>query len=139
MSAYQQWKKLGKPTDHLMECWLLSQSNIPTTADDHVWAEWELSDLASDDPEKAWECILYAVPDTRFSDHLGLLAAGVLKNLLSYHGPDFIDRVEHQAKVDPKFAWTLGGVWRFQMSDEIWHRVQAVWGRSGWDGIPAKA
>jgi len=130
---------MGKPVDHLMECWLGSQSSIPEVKEEYSWAVLEPSDLAREDPERAWECILYAVPDPRFSDHLGLLAASVLEDLLSYHGPEFIDRVEHHARVDPKFAWTLGGVWQFQMSDEIWRRVQSVWDRRGWDGIPAEA
>jgi hypothetical protein len=138
MDTYQHWKELGEPIDYLMECWLCSQSEIPAVKQEHEWAAMEPSDLARDDPEKAWECILYAVPDPRFSDHLGLLAAGTLEDLLSYHGAEFIDRVEHQAKMDPKFAWTLGGVWKFQMSDEIWRRVQAVWDRRGWDGIPVE-
>src|SRR5450432_2495090 len=34
----------------------------------------------------------------------------------SFHGQDFIERVEVQAKTNPRFAWMLGGVWQFQMS-----------------------
>lgn len=59
-----------------------------------------------------------------------------MENLLSYHGADFIDRVEAQARSNPQFAYFLGGVWRDEMTDEVWARVQAVWERRGWDGIP---
>nr|WP_156089043.1 hypothetical protein [Paucibacter sp. KBW04] len=48
----------------------------------------------------------------------------------------FIERVEQLARQDPVFAWTLGVVWQCQMTDEIWARVQQVWDRRGWDGIP---
>lgn len=61
-----------------------------------------------------------------------------MEDLLSGHGAQFIDRVEAQARSDPQFAMFLGGVWRFQMADEVWARVQAVWDRRGWDGILAE-
>jgi hypothetical protein len=87
-------------------------------------------------PEHAWEAILTAVQEPRLLPYLNILAAGPLEDLLSYHGPEFIDRVESEAASNPKFASLLGGVWKFQMTDEIWARVQAVWDRRGWDGNP---
>ena len=140
MNTYQHWKDLGRPTEYLMECWLASQSDDPATREENEWAFMEPADEARDNPEKAWEYILFAARDPRFSDrHVGVMAAGALEDLLSYHGLAFIDRVEHEAKTDNRFAWMLGGVWRFQMSDEIWSRVQAVWDRRGWDGIPTES
>jgi hypothetical protein len=65
-----------------------------------------------------------------------VLSAGPLENLLALHGEGFIDRVESEAQRDPSFAKLLGGVWKNRMSDEVWQRVQAVWDRRGWDGIP---
>jgi hypothetical protein len=56
--------------------------------------------------------------------------------LLAKHGDSFIDRIETQARFDSKFAKLLGGVWKNRMSDANWNRLQAVWDRSGWDGIP---
>jgi hypothetical protein len=55
---------------------------------------------------------------------------------LAKHGDSFIDRIETQARFDSKFAKLLGGVWKNRMSDANWNRLQAVWDRSGWDGIP---
>ena len=140
MNTYQRWKDLGRPTDYLMECWLASQSADPHIKEQNEWAFMEPADEARENPDRAWEYILFAAHDQRFSEHhLGVMAAGALEDLLSYHGPAFIDRVEQMAKTDHRFAWMLGGVWRFEMSDEIWDRVQAVWDRRGWDGIPAEA
>ena len=140
MDTYRHWKELGRPTDYLMECWLASQSSDPQIKEQNEWAFMEPADEARENPEKAWEYILYAARDPRFSDHhLGVMAADALEDLLSYHGPEFIDRVKKMAKADQRFAWMLGGVWRFQMSDEIWNRVQGVWDRRNWDGIPAEA
>jgi hypothetical protein len=88
-------------------------------------------------PEHAWECILATVADPRAKPYLGTLAAGPIEDLLGLHGDTFIDRVEQEARRSPLFAWTLGGVWKCQMTDEIWARIQQVWNRRGWDGIPA--
>ncbi len=63
-----------------------------------------------------------------------VLSAGAVENLLGYHGEQFIERVEAEARTNPKFASLLGGVWQSSMSDELYSRVQAVWDRRGWDG-----
>lgn len=87
-------------------------------------------------PEHAWQCILATVAEARSQPYLGVLAAGPMEDLLGLHGSAFIERVELEARKNPKFAWMLGGVWQCQMTDEIWNRVQRVWNRRGWDGIP---
>ena len=135
MNTYQRWKELGKPVDYLMECWLASQSSDLDTKRENDWAFMEPADEARENPDKAWEYILFAVKDHRFSSaNLAVLAAGALEDLLSHHGSTYIDRVEYQARINSRFAWMLGGVWKFQMTDEVWNRVQAVWDRHGWDG-----
>ena len=55
-----------------------------------------------------------------------ILAAGALEDLLADHGPDYIDRVEDTARKDPKFNRLLGGVWKNSITDDVWHRVQAI-------------
>jgi hypothetical protein len=65
-----------------------------------------------------------------------VLSAGPIEGLLSHFGESYIVRVEEKAREDPAFAKVLGGVWQHTMSDEIWSRLQAVWDRRGWDGIP---
>lgn len=140
MDSYNQYKQLGKPIDYLMDCWVRSWSSNPTEKEEYSWAYAELLDDTQEQPEKAWHCILYAVENPSWNEYLlGCLAAGPLEDILSYHGEQFIERVEEEAKKNSKFAWLLGGVWRFQMSDEIWERVQKVWDRRGWDGIPYDA
>ena|SRR5579872_6959108 len=93
-------------------------------------------DLVHDHPEHAWNVILAVVADPRAQLYLGHLAAGPVEDLLSYHGEKFIDRVELAARSDPSFAFMLGGVWKFKMTDDVWRRVQGVWVRRGWDGNP---
>jgi hypothetical protein len=65
-----------------------------------------------------------------------VLAAGPLEDLFGWHGAQFIGRVEQEARNDPSFAQLLGGVWKSTIPENIWLRVQAVWNRRGWDGIP---
>lgn len=126
---------------------------LPQLLDEWLeWAEWvarpdrdpaqagnltgfdEFDWVVRNKPELAWQAIIAALHDPRFGVHLGLLAAGPLEDLLSAHGQSFIDRVETQARSNPEFASMLGGVWRHQMTEEVWGRVQAVWDPRGWDG-----
>ena len=140
MDSYQKWKQLGQPTDYLMDCWLASQSSNVALADQNSWAAMWLIGLENDDPVRAWNCLVLAAKDDRFSkDNLGLLAAGPLEGLLSKHGKDYIERVEQQAVANPRFAWMLGGVWQSEMSGDVGRRVKLVWDRRGWDGIPEQA
>jgi len=85
--------------------------------------EWSIVDAK---PELLWQFVAAAykreMPDTAFA----VLAAGPMEDLLAHHGPDYIDRVEELARKDPKFNRLLGGVWKNSMTDEIWHRVQAI-------------
>jgi hypothetical protein len=130
------------PIPELLDAWL-------------AWAQWvttpdrdesrsgdlvgfdEFGWIVQEEPEKAWAAILAAVADPRCRPFLGNLAAGPLEDLLSLHGDLVIERVEHQARADPGFAWVLGGVWRYTMTDVVRDRVQQVRDRRGWDGIPA--
>ena len=127
---------------------------LPQLLDEwHRWAEWvsdpgrdanqsaeligwnEFDWAVHDYPELAWQAICEALGQQRMANHLPVLAAGPREDLLSLHGKQFIDRVESEAKRNPRFAWLLGGVWKHEMSEQIWNRVQAVWDRAGWDGI----
>lgn len=139
MNSYRRYKELGRPVDYLMQCWARGWSSDPVEKAEYGWACMEPVDDARDNPERAWQCILFALDSPQCSEHFAVLAAGPLEDLLSFHGVAFIDRVETLARRSPQFASLLGGVWQFQMTDEIWHRVRQVWDRRGWDGIPAEA
>lgn len=139
MNSYRRYKELGRPVDYLMQCWARGWSSDPVEKAEYGWACMEPVDDARDNPERAWQCILFALDSPQCSEHFAVLAAGPLEDLLSFHGVAFIDRVETLARRSPQFASLLGEVWQFQMTDEIWHRVRQVWDRRGWDGIPAEA
>ena len=93
-------------------------------------------DLVREEPEAAWHLVLAVLRLDSSSEIQEVLSAGPLEDLLSKHGELIIGKVESQAKSDPEFARLLGGVWQNSISESVWSRVQAVWSRSGWDGVP---
>ncbi|HVR66881.1 MAG TPA: hypothetical protein VMT98_09580 [Verrucomicrobiae bacterium] len=95
-----------------------------------------LDELIDAKPDSAWALILAILARDESTPTVELLAAGPLENLLSKHGQAFIERVEAETRTNRRFARLLGGVWRHGMTDDVWRRVQAVWDRRGWDGIP---
>jgi hypothetical protein len=104
---------------------------------DTYWAhEKELNLLFDEHYEDLWRLILVIHSLDKSPTIKGLLSAGPIENLLGAAGEQFIDRVEIMARFDPSFAKVLGGVWKYTMSDEVWARLQKVWDRRGWDGIP---
>jgi hypothetical protein len=112
-------------------CYKGDQGQIP-----HDWAPDLLNELMYDGyPEEVWRAIL-AIHRLDHSPKIQqILSAGLIEELLAKFGDCFIARVEREAKLDPAFAQTLGGVWKNAMSNENWRRLQAVWDRRGWDGI----
>ncbi len=97
-------------------------------------ANWDFVSTAFDiragDPELLWRLILAIHSSDQSDDVQCVLSAGPLEELLSYHGPAFIEAVEHKANVDPAFARLLGGMYRHRMSDDVWRRVTNITKRS---------
>ena len=57
---------------------------------------------------------------------LSNLAAGPLEDLLVYQGPAAIEGIEALARRDTRFCRLLAGVWRNQIRQDVWDRVQAL-------------
>ena len=128
------------PIPDLLDAWRLWAAAQSAGEDTDEFTGWmEFNWAVEENPEHAWSAILAALEDPRMEASLGVLAAGPLEDLLSLHGERFISRVEDAARSNPMFAWLLGGVWRHTMTDAVWSRVQAVWDRTGWDGVRANA
>jgi hypothetical protein len=96
----------------------------------------DLYELQYHDPETLWALILEIHRRDQSITIQQVLSAGPVEDLLVQHGDAFIERIEVEARQDPQFAKLLGGVWKNRMSDTVWNRVQSVWDRRGWDGIP---
>jgi hypothetical protein len=128
-----------EPDPKLVDDWIASQFLDLHSAEYELLAyageaSW---DMARHRPDEAWEFILAVLKANQSSRVLESLSAGPLEDLLANHGPYVIDRVEATARTNVHFARLLGGVWRSTMTADVWERVQSVWDRRGWDGIPA--
>jgi len=106
-------------------------------------ADFLRDEAPQEEPQLAWDAILLVLRTYREADFYsdtpteaqqvcGVLSAGPIEDLLSFHGGRFISQAEEEAALDRRIAWALGGVWKFQMTDEVWNRVQKVADRSWW-------
>lgn len=103
------------------------------------WTHERISYLTKYLPHKAWRVILLIWSMDQSTETMQYLSAGEIEDLLSRNGTEMIPLVEAEARRDPSFAKLLGGVWKNSMTDEVWSRLQAVWDRRGWDGIPEES
>lgn len=91
---------------------------------------WEvIEDLILKEPKTAFriiEEIHYIIVSSEKIDYrlMGLLAAGHLEELLCENGGEVIEEVEFLAKQDKEFRKCLCGVWKSEIPDEIYSRVQ---------------
>ena len=81
----------------------------------------------SADPEDCWLAILEVLSRNPHERVLGNLAAGPLEDLVDYHGPAFIERIEQHARRDPAFRALLRGVWKGS-TPEVWRRIELAQG-----------
>ena len=94
-----------------MDDWIRYYAEKKKDSDPLFAACEEVDELVRLEPEHGWTVILEliaAAPDDRI---LAMVAAGPLEDLLKKWSDQFIDRVETQARQDPKFRRCLTGVW----------------------------
>lgn len=115
--------------DRLIGAWIHLQHAAPDSEEyaRNLWAEFELSRYSHDDPERCWTLLLQIL-ERAGTDAKVLqgLSAGALEDLLSEHGTEFIDRIEQEAVRNSAFRVLLGGVWRNEIPNDVWRRVQAL-------------
>jgi hypothetical protein len=91
------------------------------------WASNELQKLVRDDPGRAWTMILLILKlAQQDEDALDNLAAGPLESFLVHHGPDVVERVEKEARLNPQLKDLLLGVWGNSVDATVWRRLQAL-------------
>ncbi|WP_454733352.1 MULTISPECIES: DUF6869 domain-containing protein [Cupriavidus] len=99
---------------------------------------WQACDwLCVNDPDQLWALVLEILTRTGNERVLGALAAGELEDLIEYHGPAFIGRIERQAARDPRFRRLLCGVWR-SSTPEVWARILAA-SDGNFNDVPQRA
>jgi hypothetical protein len=131
-------KPLYPQREDVVRAWILMNLSKEGQPDyeDNFWAFSFVNDLTSDYPDEAFIVIRAILALDASNRVLQVLAAGPVEDLLVKHGPDLIGKVEVEAHRDPAFRKLLGGVWKSGIDSEVWRRVEGVWDRRGWDGIP---
>ena len=90
---------------------------------------WWAVERFMDEPEaeRSWIAILAILAKRPPDDVIAILAAGPLEDLIECAGPQYIDRIEVEARRNPAFRRLLGGVWKSSTA-EVWARVEAARG-----------
>ena len=76
-------------------------------------------------PDNAWSIILAVLALQPGAEVTGVLAAGPLEDLIHYHGIEYIERIEAEARQNPAFRHLLGGVWQSGPKD-VWERIEVA-------------
>lgn len=71
----------------------------------------EVMDAPVRDPDKALALIAIFASTYHGPEFLGLVAAGVIEDLLRPPTPEILDRVLVEARRSARFRWMLSGVW----------------------------
>jgi len=102
----------------------MSRERVNDLVSEWFRGDYLMFDACIDEPEAVWLAILEISGRELTDEQKSLLAGGALETLLARHGPAFIERVEAEATNNPEFNYLLGGIWRQDMSEEIWSRVE---------------
>ena|SRR5581483_7315265 len=105
----------------LEECGDFSQQAKPNSP--YYWAIDALDDIGRNQPELCWTLILQLADKATLDLQFSSIAAGPLEDLLCHNGPDFIERIEAEAKKNSHFRNLLSGVWRNTIDSEVWERI----------------
>jgi hypothetical protein len=101
------------------------------TSDDLTDAFQEIAvDMARDDPEALWPIIVRMVAEAPDERHLGSIGAAPLENLLWFHGPEFVDRIEAATVADTRFRRALSYVdgWGTSITSSVTERLRPYLG-----------
>jgi hypothetical protein len=73
-------------------------------------AHWE-------DPERGLAYLALAMGKYDDRDFLGLMAAGLLEDLLADPAPEMLKRIVEEARKTERFRWMLSGVWLHSIAE----------------------
>ena len=119
----------NRERNQVAKAWITLQAT-PQHAPEYsslFWAFTRTYDLAREEPMEAWQLILTIWSLDQSAPTRKSLSAGLIEELLCYHGESMIEHIERQARADRSFATLLGSVRQNTMKDEVWNRLQDVW------------
>jgi hypothetical protein len=89
-------------------------------------------DLVTEDPGRGLGLAREVLHIETHERLLGLLAAGLLEDLVCTEQEEVIGWVEAEARRNERFRWLLGGVWYSRVTPEIARRIDAAKGGISW-------
>ena len=115
---------------HLVDAWLtaIRAGGSSSIYEANWWAIEAFMELPSEDPELLWKSILIALEKEDDLKVLGVLAAGPFEDLMCEYGEKIIDRVEEEAKNNPKFIPFMQGVLLSSEDTTVWKRFYELAG-----------
>ena len=90
------------------------------------WAWDELHDACRERPDRAWRIIRAIAPLANSRDLVRDLGCGPLEDLIDYHAPTFIDRIERECATNPRFRRAMSIVWLPEATDVVSRRLIAL-------------
>jgi hypothetical protein len=123
------------PLPELAAAWveITSRSDLERERDDDWGAMFDLQqDLVGNDPLGALELVKAILEIEDNPNVLGLLAAGMLEDLIPEDDGPVVDAVVAEAERNPRFRYLLGGVWFYGMSPEVTERLEKAKGEVRW-------
>jgi hypothetical protein len=143
--AYRAWEGVrpkpetpdfaAMPLPQLAAAWVEISSRSDLARErDRDWGEMFdfQSDLVGNDPLGALDLVKAILEIEDNPNVLGLLAAGMLEDLIPEEDGPVIDAVVAEAERNPKFRHLLGGVWFYGMSPEVAERIETARGEVAW-------
>jgi hypothetical protein len=145
-AAYRAWEKRMRPQSEPIDfaalpmreraaAWveITARSDLDKQRDDNIGALFDYqSELITSDPLEALELVKTILEIEDNQNVLGLLAAGLLEDLIPEQDGPVIDAVVAEAGRNPRFRTLLGGVWFYGMSPEVTARLQEARGEVQW-------
>jgi hypothetical protein len=102
-----------------------AEASLDESHPDYLAAYEFIQDLKGPLAEVCWQGILAVVARKPSERVLGMVAAGLMEDLLEDAGEAFIERIEQQAAVNPVFKAMLSGCWQ-SGSAAVWARFEAA-------------
>jgi len=115
--------------ENLADQWIaeILSTSVPTESDGHDETAESASDialhLAYRSTEAAWAFVERVLVKTTSTKVLGLLAAGILEELITLDDANSIPKLRGLVERHPVLAEVLNGVWQGDTSDATWQEV----------------
>lgn len=121
------WKPADEELEALLSAYIRIEAKPGTP-------EREAQEIAFDDvqylvernADAAWRLAEIACRAQLTDVQMAFVAAGLLEDLLAYHGDVVFDRLEEAARRDQRMRLMLAMVWQGLMDAAMWDRVQSL-------------